>query len=466
MKKYLENFLIWMAICILYLLAQPIIFLFRICGMSKKHKRKHLKIKKTEPKQETRREPVAVMETVTHTSLVSKSKLTMYNVWPGKKFRVICKPVDWDGDCKYVGMIGVCESTNAKYGARLKFEAGTSMTFPFSALEIVADTTNGIKEAVIGRKYKLVNKPPQWKVGCRFIDRTGTCVQIKEGKNKEKLVRLNFLTGESVDFPFDCVDEVPSIELNAREMLSNRKDIINENTIVTGEYFRVIKKPEKFGKEAEKLVGKVGRAKWANYHGVCLKFSDASGYVIEFDAIERYTPVVSVNPVKEIKLSASTCIIHRKYKLIKYPDSWKGEDKDLVGQIGKVLWASCTAGGAMVLFQAEKSVAKKVVPFECLEELPRPSEAELIDLIKQKPEKILRIIKGLSKITRLRPVKDFVEKGILPEVKPPENPPGPVVDEEDTRMSEQIKEELAEKAALIGPILPNNVIDLNAQNPS
>ena len=287
------------------------------------------------------------------------------------------------------------------------------------------------------------------------------------------MVRLNFLTGESVDFPFNCVDEVTLSELDtgkmlldARGMLNDRTDIINENTIVTGEYFRVIKKPEKFGREAEKLVGKVGRAKWANYHGVCLKFSDDSGYVIEFDALERYTPVVSVNPVKETKLSASTCIIHRKYKLTKYPDSWKGEDKDLVGQIGKVLWASCTAGGAMVLFQAEKSIAKKVVPFECLEELPRPSEAELIDLIKQKPEKILRIIKGLSKITRLRPVKDFVEKGILPEVKPPENPPGPVVDEEDTRVSEQIKEELAASAVLIGPICSNTAIDLNAQNPS
>ena len=458
MKKYLEKLFIWVAITIIYLLAQPIVFLFWICGMSKKHKRKHHKNKKSEPKQEARREPVAVMETVTHTSSISKPKLTMYNVWPGKKFKVTSKPSDWDGQCMWVGMIGICESTNVNYGARLKFPQGTSMTFPLINLEEVEDNTNGITEAVIGRKYKLVNKPPQWKVGCRFIGSTGTCIQIKEGKKGERLVRLNFLTGESVDFPFDCVNEVPSSEPNVREMINNRKDIINENTVVYGEYFRVIKKPEKFGHDAEKLVGKVGKAKWANYHGICLKFDDTSGYVIEFDAVERYTPVVSVNPVKETTLNASTCVIHRKYKLIKYPDSWKGEDKDLVGQTGKVLWASCTAGGAQMSFQTEKSMVKRVVPFDCLEELPRPTEAELIELIKQKPERILRIIKGLNKITCLRPVKDFVEKGILPEVKPPTS----VI----MTNSEQPAEELAVSAALIGPILPTNVIDLNAQNPS
>lgn len=353
----------------------------------------------------------------------SQDKPNINNVYPGRKYKVISKPTKWEPDCRFVGQIGQCMGTDRVHGAKLKFVSGEIIAIPFENIELHEAYRYKAPENKLpivdvepekGKYYKVSKKPARWNTPCKYIDRVGFCILVDD-----RGARLRFSNGDDISFEAECLIEAPMVDLN--KPLTE----ITEDNVQIGDVYRVIKKVEKFGTDAEDLVGKIGKAKWANYRGVCIKFPNSSGYVIPFDCLEIYHPQEPPNPVKVPKsLNANNIVIHRKYKVATLNQDYTG-DAAILGKLGEVLWASDTSKGAMLKFD---SGYEKWVPFSCLEDLPRPTEAELVDIIKKHPERILRIIKGLSRVTKLKPVIDFVQGGCLPEVDaeiPPENVYGP-----------------------------------------
>lgn len=366
-----------------------------------------------------RREPVAVDENIKHSSN-TRTILNMETTWPNRFYKIIRKPPGWIGDA-FMNQIGRCVGTDWDHGAQLKFEenGGLVLYAPFECLEympnykpkdILSPLPSPIKTSMVlteetvkkGGYYRVVKKPERWKTACKFLNQTGVCILIDD-----RGVRLRFSGGDDVSFEFSCLEEAHPIDLN------NQCEI-NQDNVEFGEKFRIVKLPSNFGDAAQSLVGKIGKAKYANYRGVCLKLDDDSGYVIEFDALERIDENPTIpNPVKipPQKISASTIVFGRKYKFIKNPTpGWVG-NRSLVGEMGVAVWASDVAKQMGLRFKNGENLT---IPFDCIADFPRPAEMDLIVIIKKNPEKILRIIKGLNKFTRLRPVKEFIEQGKLP----------------------------------------------------
>ena len=376
----------------------------------KQKRRLFTEVPKSNHKIVPKRKPEAVM---THKySSGSEEKPSINNVLPGRKYKVITKPERWGGNhCRFVDQIGTCLGTDRVHGAKLKFISGEICSIPFENIELheafryktPANTLPVVAIEPEKRKYyKVIKKPAVWKTQCKYVGQIGLCIKIDE-----RGARLSFIDGNDLSFLPDCIVEAEAIDLN--KPVSE----ITEDTVQIGNIYRVIKNVNKFGVDAEQLIGKVGKSLWANYRGVCMKFADKSGYVIPFDCLEKVFPQQPPNPVSVPKaLNANNMVIHRKYKVATLPQDFNGDMK-ILGQLGKVMWCSDVSRVAMLHFDDGYEVR---VPFTCIEELPRPSEEELVALIKQHPERVLRIIKGLSKITKLKPVIDFVQGGQLPEV--------------------------------------------------
>jgi len=407
-----------------------------------------------------KKDPVEVTETVRHfAETVKKSEtvnttikeptlpaftpvivpLTINNTLIKKYYKVVKKPSSWaTATCKYIGQIGKCDATHHKYGARLEFESGEKVYLGFDGLEIAADPKStrrriplpehlridiertpepaavkpvsdkpSVTDATAkkGSFYKVVRKPARWKVACKFLNKTGKCIAIDD-----RGVRLRFEDGTDVSFEPECLEEVISMDLNNQLP----KNGITEDNFQFGELFIVTSKPENLHDNGDQLVGKIGKGIWANYHGICVKFDGGAGYVIYFENLERYNPNRQIdNPVKvPTKLSANNVVFGRKYKFTRIrPGSTS--DHHLIGQLAEIKWASdLNGGGCRIAFATGEEMT---VPFECLEEQKRPTDFELIELIKKNPHRILRIVKGLERITKLKPVQDFVRKGILPQ---------------------------------------------------
>src|ERR1035437_7014856 len=352
-----------------------------------------------------------------------QDKPNINNVFPGSKYKVISKPEKWIGGCRFEGQTGQCMGTDRGHGAKLKFISGEIVAIPFENIELHDECKykkSGDKLSVVavepekGKYYKVVKKPTRWNISCKYVNQIGLCILVDD-----RGARLRFFNGDDISFEAECLIESDSVV-----DLNNLSSEITEDSVQIGSIYRVIKKVEKYGIDAEKLVGKVGKSKWANYRGVCMKFTDTSSYVIPFDCLEKYHAQEPPNPVKIPKtLDANNIVIHRKYKVIILND-YVGDPK-ILGKLGKVIWASAASKGALLRFD---DGYERLVPFPCLEDLPRPTENELVILIMQHPERILRMIKGLNKVTKLRPVMDFVQSGRLPEVEaeiPPEAIYGP-----------------------------------------
>ena len=352
---------------------------------------------------------VAVMETRKY-SPDSKDKPSIENVFPGRKYKIVSKPIKWEGNCRFVGQIGQCLGTDRIHGAKLKFISGEIISIPFENIELhdsekYKNSSNSPIVAVEpekGKYYKVIKKPIRWKTPCKYLNQTGVCILIDD-----RGIRLRFADDSDVSFEAECLIETPALNLN-KESIE-----VTEDNVQIGEDYRVIKKVEKFGTDADDLIGRVGKAKWVNYRGICITFPNRSGYVIPFECLEKVHPQQPPNPVNVPQvINANTVVIHRKYKVAKLSEDYTG-DPSILNKMGKVIFASDISRGAMLLFD---NGYQKFVPFSCLEDLPRPSEDELVALIKQHPERILRMIKGLSKVTKLKPVMDFVQGARLPEV--------------------------------------------------
>lgn len=399
-----------------------------------KHRRSHHKHKKKvstgnsgnqtikQSENPVRREPIEVMQANKYSSgsKEDKAKFTINNTYPGKKYKVVTKPEKWSGNCHFVGQIGMCMGTDHVHGAKLKFISGEIICIPFDNIEqhdtekykVVNNPAVVSIEAEKGKYYKVIKKPAAWNTHCKYVDQTGLCITVDD-----RGARLRFSDGNDLSFQSDSIVETPAIDLNKVSCE------VTEDTVQIGDIYRITKRPDKFGPDADKLIGLIGKTKWVTYRGVCLKFPDGSGYIIPFDCLEKYQPQKPPNPVIVPQaLNADNIVIHRKYKVLSLPQDFAG-NTDILGKLGKVLFASGVSKSAMLKFD---DGYQKQVPFICLQELARPSETELVDLIKQHPERILRIIKGLSKVTRLKPVIDFVQRGILPEAVESEMPAQPV----------------------------------------
>lgn len=441
-----------------------------------------------------RRTPIGVGEIIKHSSSVNTTpitntnELTIDNCFPNKNYEVVRKPAHFIGEFSFTGQIGWCIGADRNKGAKLKFPSGEIVYIAFDALKLVEDNMKETQKIIMntqpslplmktlevppgpvedrvkvvtvdkpnivtintakkGAQYKVVKKPERWRTGCKFLGRIGVCILIDD-----RGIRLRFVGDEDISFEPDCLEEAEAIDLNVVTE-------ITEDNVQHGEMFRIIRRPSNFGEDAENLVGKIGKAKWANYRGVCLMLEDSSGYVIAYDCLERFIelPKDRPNPVKvPEKFNASNVVIGRKYKFIKIPSGWGG-DRDLLNEMGLVVWASDVSKGVRMVFKKKKEYT---IPFDCIADLPRPDDAELIYMIRIHPDRILRIIKGLNKITKLAPVRRFIETGELPQVS--EASSGETVSQfasgtpepstEIVNLEEETKSNTV--LALIGPIRP------------
>lgn len=140
--------------------------------------------------------------------------------------------------------------------------------------------------------------------------------------------------------------------------------MITEDTVVIGETYTV------FGSSANLglLVGRAGIAKWANYRGVCLKFSDGSAYVVPFDCLVVGNQIQPKKSLFRTHPTATNCQIGLyKYRLSKMPDN---NDVSTLGRVGtncKLSWVSGTTNTAAIVF--ENCGCSAVVPLDCLEDL-------------------------------------------------------------------------------------------------
>lgn len=352
------------------------------------------------------------------------SKVNIMNCYPSNEYRVIKQPEKWDTSGRpfvYLHRVGKCLGTERLYGARLQFDTGESVCIPFDCLEAVNSVTPPPLKApdknketqnlpvvaqevelLRGKYYKLLRKPAKWNEPCKYVGQTGKCLLVDD-----RGARLRFGDGNDISFQADVLEEAPAIDIS-----DVMPGVLDEDDIVQGELYRIIKAPEKFG-EGHKLLGLVGRAKWPNYRGVCIKFPDDSSYVIPYDCLERYTPPPKPNPVTVPKrLSADNIVIGRRYKIKSVPGDWKeAEKRYAIGQFAEVLAATDIQKQARVKFD-NKLI--KMIPFDCIEDLPRPTEDELIALIKENPAALLRIIQQINKVTKLSPVMNFCSRGDLP----------------------------------------------------
>lgn len=340
------------------------------------------------------------------------SKVNMMNCFPSARYKVVRQPEKWNTvNFLYMDRIAQCVGTDRIYGAKLRFDTGETVSIPFNCLELVveelkpkikAPVVDQEVELVKGHYYKVVRKPTTWGT-CKYVGEIGKCMIVDD-----RGARLRFKDANDISFPADCLEQTPAIDLS--NVIPQGE--LDEKDIVQGGLYQVIKAPEKFG-EGKQLIGRVGKAKWPNYRGVCIKFADASSYVIPYDCLAKYVPPESANPVPVVKkLNASTIVFGRKYKVKSVPGAWPDDVKRAtLNQFAEVKFATDIGRGAMMIFPNKM---EKLVPFDCLEDLPRPTESELIDLIKKHPDKLLKIIKHINEYTRLKPVKDFCSTGLLP----------------------------------------------------
>jgi hypothetical protein len=429
MKKRCKRFALWLMEHLGFYVSLFIIYPIVMLGviMSNRNRIRKQRQKKYSGKttktitKNKRKEPVLVMPNK-HSS-DSQDKPSIDNVFPGRKYKVISKPAKWTGSCRFEGQIGQCMGTDRVHGAKLKFVSNEIIAIPFENIELheayrYKAPSNKLPVVAIepekGKYYKVIKKPARWNTPCKYVGQIGLCILIDD-----RGTRLRFSNSDDISFESECLTEAAAVNLN------ESATEITEDNVQIGDTYRVIKKVDKFGTDAEDLIGKVGKAKWANYRGVCIKFPNTSGYVIPFNCLEKYYVQEPPNPVKVPQtLNANNVVIHRKYKIARLNQDYTG-DPSILGKLGTMIWASDISKGAMIKFDTGY---EKFVPFSCLEDLPRPSEDELVALIKQHPERILRIIKGLSKITKLKPVIDFVQGGQLPNVEaeiPPDKVYGP-----------------------------------------
>lgn len=344
-------------------------------------------------------------------------KVNITNCYPPNKFKVIAVPKEWRVDkFPYLNRVGKCVGAYRGYGARLEFDTKEVVTIPFEVLEAVDSTTPTPGEVTPtqalpvvaqeveltkGNYYKLIRKPTTWNEA-KYVGETGKCILVDD-----RGARLRFSDGNDISFQADVLEVAPPIDLS--NVIPQGE--LDEKDIITGGLYFIKKAPEKFGK-GNQLIGKVGKAKWTNYRGVCLKFVDGSSYVIPCDCIARHVAPVTPNPIPVAVLSASSIIIGRKYKVKSVPGDWKENEKRYgIGQFAEAIAATDITKQARIKFDNK---LEKMIPFDCLEELPRPTQDELIALIKQHPDKLLNIIKQINSVTKLKPVMDFCSSGLLP----------------------------------------------------
>jgi hypothetical protein len=143
--------------------------------------------------------------------------------------------------------------------------------------------------------------------------------------------------------------------------------MLNEENIVIGGLYRVIKSPPGFGDNCA-LVGQMGKAKWNNYRGVCLVFSDHSGYVIDYDCLEPADAKQPKpkKPFRDVPTIETVVCSQFRYRLAKMPDIFPPATS-LLGRVGsmcEILWADGSIG--QIGFQDGDC---SIVSLKCLEDI-------------------------------------------------------------------------------------------------
>jgi hypothetical protein len=276
----------------------------------------------------------------------------------------------------------------------LKFSKNPFTETPFFIMEQTIQNTQA------NLYYKVIKKPDVWKKDCYFIGQIGFCKRT----DRERGACLKFSGGETVWFSFDCIEAAPNPTENQTP--------ITEDTARVFAKYKIIKPPKDIpAKDGEKLIGKVGVCKWINPWGIGLRLADGEAVVVQWDCLE----LVNDSDFPD-RVTASGMVIGREYTMINLPPGYRPTPS---GGLLKYLGSRGVCKGVNYRTGARMAFGKDeiIVPFECLQDDPKPIDAVLLKLILQNPEKILRIIKNLGKLTNLPPVQDFLEKGILPDVK-------------------------------------------------
>lgn len=133
--------------------------------------------------------------------------------------------------------------------------------------------------------------------------------------------------------------------------------MLNEHDIIIGELYRVIKGAsnlDALGPGA--LIGQIGKAKWANYRGVCLKFvfpDRSTDYVINYDCLEavdaQKTQSNLKRPFRDVPTIRNVIRREYRYRFAKISDPPDPIFLGRIGQICKVSWIN-GAGRCQITF--------------------------------------------------------------------------------------------------------------------
>jgi hypothetical protein len=112
-----------------------------------------------------------------------------------------------------------------------------------------------------------------------------------------------------------------------------------------------------------------------------------------------------------LKIKAS-----KKYRLIRIPPANLKIDVDgwpALGVVGECKWTSSMYGACMD-FGGEEVI----IPFDCLEEHSSKTDgiedAILVSVVLDNPQGVLKILKGLWRMTKQPVIRNLMERGVLP----------------------------------------------------
>ena len=187
--------------------------------------------------------------------------------------------------------------------------------------------------------------------------------------------------------------------------------------ITIGKRYEVVRTPKNWVmRYPYDNLNKSGVCKWVNVnYGICLSLDNSPERIVPPECLEE---VPEVKPVIK-DLNKSNVVIGNVYLVYKQPHFYDtaGYKCPVLGKFGKL--KQVYGNGTLIVFGKDET--QHFVPFDCLQEvIPQPkndvaveiSDNLLIERMMDNPEGVLKIVKGLWKMTKDPSLRAIVEREV------------------------------------------------------
>jgi hypothetical protein len=100
----------------------------------------------------------------------------------------------------------------------------------------------------------------------------------------------------------------------------------------------------------------------------------------------------------------------KTYKVVKKPEDKLPEEFSILGMSGECLWTNSIQGACLKIAGIDT-----LVPFDCVEEVRAIDDSFLITAMLADPDGTLKLLRGLWRMTKNPTIRNFMERGNLPE---------------------------------------------------